>query len=67
MKPVARRLCLLIIERNERETTSHVFRKKPGKAKGSTKQQEDLSDIVKNYIGIMVPDSGKLRRVRGKS
>ena len=43
------------------------FRKKPGRGKGSGKQQEDLSDIVKINIGIMVPDSGQLRRVRGKS
>ena len=33
----------------------------------SFKQQEDLSDIVKINIGVMVPDSGQLRRVRGKS
>ena len=38
------------------------FRKKPGRGKGSGKQQEDLTDIVKINIGIMVPDSG-LRRV----
>ena len=38
------------------------FRKKPGRGKGSGKQQGDLSDIVKINIGIMVPDSG-LRRV----
>lgn len=43
------------------------LRKKPGKGKGSGKQQEDLSDIVKINIGIMVPDSGQLRRVREKS
>ena len=43
------------------------FRKKPGREKGSGKQQEDLSDIVKINIGIMVPDSSQLRRVRGKS
>ena len=43
------------------------FRKKRGRGKGSGKQQEDLSDIVKINIGIMVPDSGQLRRVRGKS
>ena len=43
------------------------FRKKPGRVKGSGKQQEDLSDIVKINIGIMVPDSGQLRRVHGKS
>ena len=43
------------------------FRKKPGRVKGSGKQQEDLSDIVKINIGIMVPDRGQLRRVRGKS
>ena len=42
------------------------FRKKPGRAKGSGKQQEDLRNIVKINIGIMVPDSGQLRRVRGK-
>ena len=44
-----------------------LFTKKPGKGKGSGKQQEDLSDIVKIKIGIMVPDSGQLRRVGGKS
>ena len=43
------------------------FKKKPGRGKGSDKQQEDLSDVVKINIGIMVPDSGQLRRVRGKS
>ena len=43
------------------------FRKKPGREKGSGKQQEDLSDIVKINISIMVLDSGQLRRVRGKS
>ena len=39
------------------------FRKKRGRGKGSGKQQEDLSDIVKINIGIMVPDSGQLGRV----
>ena len=43
------------------------FRKKPSRGKGSGKQQEDLSDTVKINIGIMVPDSVQLRRVRGKS
>ena len=43
------------------------FRKKPGRGKGSGKQQEDLNDTVKINIGIMVPDSVQLRRVRGKS
>ena len=42
------------------------FRKKPGRGKGSGKQQEDLND-TKITIGIMVPDSVQLRRVRGKS
>ena len=44
-----------------------IFRKKPGRVKGSGKQQEDLSDIVKINIGIMVLDSSQLRRVQGKS
>ena len=43
------------------------FRKKPGRGKGSGKQQEDLNDTVKINIGIMVPVSVQLRRVRGKS
>ena len=43
------------------------LRKKRGRGKGSGKQQEDLSDIVKINIGIMVPDSGQLRRVQGKA
>ena len=43
------------------------FRKKPGKEKGCGKQQEDLSDTVKINTGLMVLDSGELRRVREKS
>ena len=31
------------------------FGKKPGRGKGSGKQQEDLSDIVKINMGIRVP------------
>ena len=53
-------------ERKEKQRAT-FFRKKPGRGKRSGKQQEDLSDIVKINIGIMVPDSGQLRRVRGKS
>ena len=43
------------------------FRKKPGRGRGNGKQQEDLSETVKINIGIMVPDSVQLKRVRGKS
>ena len=52
-------------ETKERQGAT-FFRKKPCRGKGSGKQQEDLSDIVKINIGIMVPDSGQLERVRGK-
>ena len=68
MKAAARRRGLLEnfkkLKRNKQVT---FFRKKPGRGKGNGKQQEDLSDIVKINIGIMVPDSGHLKRVRGKS
>ena len=68
MKLAARRRGLLEnlkkLKRNKRVT---FFTKKPGRGKGSGKQQEDLMDIVKINIGIMVPNRGHLRRVRGKS
>ena len=54
-------------EETKAKQRATFFRKKPGTGKGSGKQQEDLSDIVKIYIGVMVPDTGQLRRVRGKS
>ena len=52
-------------ETKEKQWAS-FFRKIRGRGKGSGKQ-EDLSDIVKINIGIMVPDSSQLRRVQGKS
>ena len=68
MKAAARRRGLLEnlkkLKGNKQVT---FFRKKPGRGKGNGKQKEDLSDIVKIDIGIMVPDSGHLKRVRGKS
>ena len=68
MKLAARRRGLLEnlkkLKRNKRVT---FFTKKPGRGKGSGKQQEDLSDIVEINIGIMVPHSGHLKRVRGRS
>ena len=45
----------------------HVFQKETWQRKRERQQQEDLSDTVKINIGIMVPDSGQLRRVQGKS
>ena len=45
----------------------HVFQTETWQRKRERQQQEDLSDTVKINIGIMVPDSGQLRRVRGKS
>ena len=68
MKPAGRRICLLKnLKKRKRNNGPRFFRKKPSRGKGSGKQQEDLSDIVKINIGIMVPDSSQLRRVRGKS
>ena len=68
MKPAARRRGLRDnlkkLKRNKRVT---FITKKPGRGIGSGKKQEDLSDIVEINIGIMVPHSGHLKRVRGRS
>ena len=52
------------LKRNKRVT---FITKKPSRGIGSGKQQEDLSDIVEINIGIMVPHSGHLKRVQGRS
>ena len=62
---VKKNLSFKVFKETKEKQRATFSRKKPGRGKVSGKQQEDLSDIGKIKIGIMVPDSGQLRRVRG--